>query len=215
MKKSVAVIGIGRFGISIAKELYHNGCDVMLLDQSSELVNEYAEDVTCAISLDVRDAKALEEAGIGDMDVVVTSMSDHLEATIMAIITSKSLGVPHIIAKAKDFVTGTILEKIGADTVVYPEQEAGIRLCQKIMSDNFIDYFDISDTSSLVEIYPKEEWIGKSLRELELRKKYKMNVVAIMQNDDFNIAMDPDEPLKKEEKLLITIKKKDLNKLKS
>ncbi|MGN0438874.1 MAG: potassium channel family protein [Lachnospiraceae bacterium] len=215
MKKSVAVIGIGRFGLSVAKELYKNGCDVMVFDHNSSLINEIAENVTCAMTIDARDPKALEEAGIGDMDVVVTGMSDHLEPTIMSIVTAKSLGVPQVIAKAKDALMGNIIEKVGADTVIYPEQESGVRMCQKIIAENFIDYFDISDTSSLVEMYPKEEWVGKSLRELELRKKYKVNVVAVMQGDDFNITMDPDTPLKKDEKLLITIKKKDLSKFES
>ena len=108
---------------------------------------------------------------------------------------------------------GAILEKLGADQIIYPEKESGIRLCHKVVSSNFIDYFDISDTTSLVEMYPRQEWIGKSLRQLDLRKKYKVNVVAVMQNDDFNIAMDPDEPLKAEEKLLLTIKKKDLKRI--
>lgn len=215
MKKSVAVIGIGRFGLSVARELYRHGCDVMVFDHNSTLINEIAEDVTCAMNIDARDPRALEEAGLGSMDVVVTGMSDHLEPTIMTVVTAKSLGVPQVIAKAKDPLMGEILEKIGADTVVYPEQESGARMCQKIMSSNFIDYFDISDTSSLVELYPKADWVGKSLRELELRKKYKINVVAVMQGDDFNITMDPDAPLKKEEKLLITIKKKDLAKFES
>ncbi len=215
MKKSVAVIGLGRFGICVAEELYRSGCDVMVFDKNSSLINDIAENVTCAMCVDATDPKALEEAGIGDMDVVVTGMSDDLEPTIMAVVTAKSLGVPEIVAKAKDPVMGDILSKIGADTVVYPEKESGIRMCQKIICDNFIEYFDISDSTSLVEIYPKEEWVGKSLRELELRKRYKINVVAIMQGEDFNITMDPDEPLQKEQKILITIRKKDLKKLNS
>lgn len=215
MKKSIAVIGIGRFGISVAKELYRKGCDVMVFDQNRTRINEIAEEVTCAMHIDARDPKALEEAGLGSMDVVVTAMSDYLEATIMTVVTAKTLGVPQVIAKAKDTVMGDILEKIGADNVVYPEQESGIRMCQKIISQDFIEYFDISATSSLIEMYPRKDWVGKSLRELELRKKYKVNVVAVMQGDDFNITMDPDAPLKQEEKLLITIKKKDLAKLES
>lgn len=214
MKKSIGVIGMGRYGLSVANELYKNGCDVMVFDKNLALINEISEQVTCALCIDARDPRALEEAGIGDMDVVITGMSDHLEPTVMTVVTAKSLGVPRIIAKAKDKIMGDILEKIGADVVVYPEKESGIRTCHKILSSDFIDYFDISDTTSLVEMYPRKEWVGKSLRELDLRKKYKINVIAIMQNDDFNIAMDPDEPLKSDEKILLSIKKKDLAKIK-
>lgn len=213
MKKSVAVIGLGRFGVSVAEELYKNGSDVMALDNNEDNINEIADKVSVALCLNVSDPKALEEAGIGNMDIVITAMSESLEANIMGIATAKSLGVPQVIAKAKDQFMGEILEKVGADVVIYPERESGIRLCHKIISNDFIDYFDISDTTSLIQMFPKKEWIGKSLRQLELRKKYHINVVAIMQNEDFNIAMDPDEPLKADEKILITLKKKDLKKL--
>lgn len=214
MKKSIGVVGLGRYGLSVAKDLYKNGCDVMVFDSNLSIINEISEQVTCALCIDARDQRALEEAGLGDMDVVITGMSDHLEPTIMTVVTAKALGVPRVIAKAKDPVMGGILEKIGADVVVYPEQESGIRTSNKILSSDFIDYFDISDTTSLVEIFPKKEWVGKSLRELELRKKYKINVIAIVQGEDFNIAMNPDEPLKADEKILLSIKKKDLAKIK-
>lgn len=213
MKKSVAVVGLGRFGNSVAKELYTSGSDVLVIDENQEKIDDIANFVTCAIRLDICDPRALEEAGIGDMDVVIVAMSESLEASIMAIMTAKALNVKSVIAKAKDEFMGAILEKLGADQIIYPEKESGIRLCHKVVSSNFIDYFDISDTTSLVEMYPRQEWIGKSLRQLDLRKKYKVNVVAVMQNDDFNIAMDPDEPLKAEEKLLLTIKKKDLKRI--
>ena len=210
MNKSVAVIGLGRFGESIATELYRSGADVMVIDNNNEKINDIADRVTCAMNVDVCDMEALRDAGLSNMDVVVVAMSDRLEPSIMSVMSAKELGVPLVIAKAKDEMMGSILSRIGADKVVYPEKESGMRLSHKLLSEHFVDYFDLSDSTSLVELMPKPEWVGKTLRELNLRKEYKVNVVAVIQGDEFNIAMDPDEPLKEGEPLLLIMKKKDL-----
>lgn len=210
MNKSVAVIGLGRFGESIATELYRSGADVMVIDNNNEKINDIADRVTCAMNVDVCDMEALRDAGLSNMDAVVVAMSDRLEPSIMSVMSAKELGVPLVIAKAKDEMMGSILSRIGADKVVYPEKESGMRLSHKLLSEHFVDYFDLSDSTSLVELMPKPEWVGKTLRELNLRKEYKVNVVAVIQGDEFNIAMDPDEPLKEGEPLLLIMKKKDL-----
>ena len=199
MNKSIAVIGLGRYGKSIATELYKNGADVLAIDGNPEFVNEIADGVTCAMSLDVCDMDALREAGISNMDAVVVAMADSLDSSIMCVMSAKELGVPKVIAKAKDEMMEKILKRVGADQVVFPEKESGIRLSHKL-----------TDSTSLVEILPRAEWVGKNLRELNLRKEYKINVVAVIQNDEFNIAMDPDTPLKADEPLLIIMKKSDL-----
>ena len=205
MNKSIAVIGLGRYGKSIATELYKNGADVLAIDGNPEIVNEIADSVTCAMSLD-----ALRETGISNMDAVVVAMADSLDSSIMCVMSAKELGVPKVIAKAKDEMMEKILKRVGADQVVFPEKESGIRLSHKLISEHLVDYFDLSDSTSLVEILPRAEWVGKNLRELNLRKEYKINVVAVIQNDEFNIAMDPDTPLKADEPLLIIMKKSDL-----
>ena len=210
MNKSIAVIGLGRYGKSIATELYKNGADVLAIDGNPEIVNEIADSVTCSMSLDVCDMDALREAGISNMDAVVVAMADSLDSSIMCVMSAKELGVPKVIAKAKDEMMEKILKRVGADQVVFPEKESGIRLSHKLISEHFVDYFDLSDSTSLVEILPRTEWVGKNLRELNLRKEYKINVVAVIQNDEFNIAMDPDTPLKADEPLLIIMKKSDL-----
>lgn len=210
MNKSIAVIGLGRYGKSIATELYKNGADVLAIDGNPEIVNEIADGVTCAMSLDVCDMDALREAGISNMDAVVVAMADSLDSSIMCVMSAKELGVPKVIAKAKDEMMEKILKRVGADQVVFPEKESGIRLSHKLISEHLVDYFDLSDSTSLVEILPRAEWVGKNLRELNLRKEYKINVVAVIQNDEFNIAMDPDTPLKANEPLLIIMKKSDL-----
>lgn len=213
MKKSFAVIGLGRFGRSIAMELYNLGAEVMVIDKDEEMINRVADYVTCAINVDVCDTDALANAGISNMDAVIVAMSDFLEASIMSVITAKDLGVPLVVAKARDQVTGDILDKVGADKVVYPEKESGIRMSRKLMSSDFLDFFELSDTVSLVELMPKREWVGKSLTELNLRKDYKINVIAVKEENDVKVVMDPDEPLIDGCPLIITVKKSDLKRL--
>jgi trk system potassium uptake protein len=191
-------------------QMIRNDADVLAIDGNPEIINEIADSVTCAMSLDVCDMDALREAGISNMDAVVVAMADSLDSSIMCVMSAKELGVPKVIAKAKDEMMEKILKRVGADQVVFPEKESGIRLSHKLISEHLVDYFDLSDSTSLVEILPRAEWVGKNLRELNLRKEYKINVVAVIQNDEFNIAMDPDTPLKADEPLLIIMKKSDL-----
>ncbi len=213
MKKSFAVIGLGRFGRSIAMELSKLGADVMVIDYDEEKINRMSDCVTCAIHIDVRDTEALCNTGIANMDAVIVAMADYLEPSIMSVITAKDLGVPQVIAKARDHVTGEIYEKVGADKVVYPEKESGKRISRQLMCSDFLEFFELSDNISLIELLPKKEWIGKSLRELNLRRDYKINVIAIKKDDDVNVVMDPDEPLKSDSPLIITVKKEDMKRL--
>lgn len=213
MKKSFAVIGLGRFGRSIAMELSKLGADVMVIDYDEEKINRMSDCVTCAIHIDVCDTEALCNTGIANMDAVIVAMADYLEPSIMSVITAKDLGVPQVIAKARDHVTGEIYEKVGADKVVYPEKESGKRISKQLMCSDFLEFFELSDNISLIELLPKKEWIGKSLRELNLRRDYKINVIAIKKDDDVNVVMDPDEPLKCDSPLIITVKKEDMKRL--
>ncbi len=213
MKKSFAVIGLGRFGRSIALELYRLGADVMVIDKDEEKINRLSDYVTCAINVDVCDTDALTNVGLSNMDAVIVAMSDYLEPSVMSVITAKDLGVPLVIAKARDELTGSIFDKVGADKVVYPEKESGMRLSRKLLSTDFLEFFELSDTVSLIELLPRKEWVGKSLKELNLRKEYRINVIAIKDNEDINVVMDPDEPLKEDCPLVITIKKSDMKRL--
>lgn len=213
MQKSFAIIGLGRFGRSVARQLYNDGADVMVIDNDEEEVNKIADSVTVAISCDVTDTDALRNAGIGNMDAVIVSMADSLEPSIMCVMTAKDLGVPFVVAKARDDISGEIYTKVGADLVLYPEKTSGIQLAHRLMSNDFLDFFELSDTVSLIELMPKKEWVGKSLKQLNLRKEYKINVIAIKEENEVNVAMDPDEPLKAECPLLITVKKSDVKRL--
>jgi len=213
MKKSFAVIGLGRFGRSIAMELSKLGADVMVIDNDEEKINRLSDYVTCAINVDVCDTDALISTGIANMDAVIVAMADYLEPSIMGVITAKDLGVPLVIAKARDHVTGSIYDKVGADKVVFPEKESGKRISKQLMCADFLEFFELSDSVSLIELMPKKEWVGKSLRELNLRRDYKINVIAVKENEDVNVAMDPDEPLKADCTLIITVRKEDMKRL--
>ncbi|MBQ9935844.1 MAG: TrkA family potassium uptake protein [Lachnospiraceae bacterium] len=213
MKKSFAVIGLGRFGRSIAMELSKLGADVMVIDKDDEKINRLSDYVTCAMNIDVCDTDALSNAGISNMDAVIVAMADYLEPSIMSVITAKDLGVPLVIAKARDHITGGIYDKVGADKVVFPERESGKRVSRQLMCSDFLEFFELSDTVSLIELMPKKEWVGKTLRELNLRRDYKINVIAVKEDDDVNVVMDPDEPLKANCPLIITVKKVDMKRL--
>ncbi len=213
MKKSFAVIGLGRFGRSIAMELSKLGADVMVIDNDEEKINRLSDYVTCAINVDVCDTDALISTGIANMDAVIVAMADYLEPSIMGVITAKDLGVPLVIAKARDHVTGSIYDKVGADKVVFPEKESGKRISKQLMCADFLEFFELSDSVSLIELMPKKEWIGKTLRQLSLRREYKINVIAVKEKDDVNVAMDPDEPLKEDCPLIVTVRKEDMKRL--
>lgn len=213
MKKSFAVLGLGRFGRCIAMELYNLGADVMVIDRDEEKINRVADSVTCAMNVDVCDVDALRNAGISNMDAVIVAMADYLEPSIMSVMTAKELGVPLVIAKARDEVTGSIFDKVGADLVVFPERESGIRLSHRLMSADVLDYFDLSDTVSMIEILPKKEWVGRSMKDLNLRKEYRINIIGIRRDDKIEVSLDPSEPLRENCPLLVIVAKNDLKRL--
>ena len=194
-------------------ELSNLGADVMVIDNDEEKINRLSDYVTCAINVDVCDTDALSSTGIANMDAVIVAMADYLEPSIMSVITAKELGVPLVIAKARDHVTGSIYDKVGADKVVFPERESGKRISKQLMCADFLEFFELSESVSLIELLPRKEWVGKSLRELNLRREYKINVIAVKENEDVNVVMDPDEPLKADSPLIITIRKEDLKRL--
>ncbi len=196
MKKSFAILGLGRFGRTLARELTKAGMEVLAVDINKAKVNLIADDVTCAVQADVKDTDTIKSLGLSNMDAVIVAMTEDVESAIMAIIQAKELGVPMVIAKAKNNFNKEILTKVGADKVVFPEKESGIRIARNLVSNNIIDYFGINEFVSVVEITAKNEWIGKSLMDLNLRKKYKINVVGIKYEDIVVVDIEPSEPIR-------------------
>lgn len=214
MAKSIAVIGLGRFGKKLARTIYDMGGDVMAVDKDPEIVASVADDVTYAVEGDVANPDVLKGLGLNDMDVVVVAMGSDLTASIMAVMIAKEQGVPFVMAKAKDHRMGQILKKIGADKIIYPEEETGLRTARILLSDSFLEFFEIDDNLCLLEIKPKPEWIGKNLIELKLRDKYRINVVAVKDHSEMRSFIDPERPLEADTELLVILEKSDLNLLK-
>ncbi len=214
MSRSIAVLGLGRFGKKLALSLYDMGEEVMAIDKNAELVEAVSGGVTYAVEADVSNADALKGVNIGDMDTVVVAMGSDLTSSIMAVMVSKEQGVPHVIAKAADERMGEILKKVGADKIIFPEEETGLRTARRLASDSFLDFFDIDDNLCLVEIMPKPEWIGKNLIELNLREKYRVNVVAVKDHSEMRSFIDPKRPLENDTELLVIIEKADLKLIK-
>ncbi len=203
IKKSYAVLGLGRYGISVARELVNNGVDVIAVDKDEALVNEAICEIPFCKCADVTDPEVMKQLGIENIDVVIIAMAGNLESCVMAITLCKELGVKTVIAKCASSMHQKILLRVGADKVVFPENESGIRLAKNLLSSGFVDMLSLSDEVSIVEVEPREEWIGKSLMNLNLRKKYSINVVAIRHGDNIIVNINPEEPLDATSKLVI------------
>ena len=213
MNKSFAVIGLGRFGESIATELANAGADVLAVDIDKDRVRALADIVTCAVTVDIRDTEAMESLGLSNMDAVIIAVTQSLDISILATIYAKECGVPYVVAKSKDEIHTRILKKIGADKIIIPERETGIRIARHLLTGNIINLVELSDTIRMIEIDIRPEWAGHTLRELDLRKKEKINVIALRSNGELDVSPDPDKVLTSDITMLITIDKKTLNKL--
>jgi trk system potassium uptake protein TrkA len=212
-RKEFVVFGLGRFGKSVATTLAEGGCEVMVVDNDEDKIHEIADYVTYAVRADVTEAEALESLGLKNFDGAVIAIGENLEASVMVTILVKELGVPYVLAKAQNELHAKVLKKVGADMVVFPEKETGIRIANNLMMGNFFDAIELSSTSSMMELDILPEWIGHSLRELNLRAKSKINVIGIKRDDQLNINPDADMPLERNDVLVIIGKNEVLNKL--
>ncbi|MBQ7004955.1 MAG: TrkA family potassium uptake protein [Clostridia bacterium] len=203
MNKTYAVFGLGRYGRAVASELSMGGAEVVAVDIDEEAVNDVADEIPFSKCADVTDENVLKQLGVRNFDIVIVAMSGNLEGSVMATMLLKQAGVPTVIVKCADEVQKKILSKIGADRVVLPETESGTRLAKNLLSSGFIDVIELSKDVSMVEMEVKNNWIGKSLIELNLRKKYSINVVAIRKKDSVIVDIDPKIPLDDEMKLIV------------
>ncbi|RKM56110.1 TrkA family potassium uptake protein [Butyrivibrio sp. CB08] len=210
--RSFAIFGLGKFGQAVADKLIESGADVMVVDNDPDIIEAYSAKATSAIEADLTDPAAIKALGISNIDCAVVAMGMSLESSIMCTMVSKESGVKWVVAKASNERMGTVLSKIGADEVIFPEEESGIRTARGLIASNFLEYFEVSEDICLIEMLPKEKWVGKSLKELNLRQKYGVNVVAI-KDGVVKEYVDPDVPLKAKEALLMLIHKNNLPKL--
>ena len=213
-KKTYAVFGLGRYGTAVAKELVEHGMEVIAVDIEERIVNDAAAYLPICKCADVTDAEVISRLGIGTIDTVIVCMASNLEASVMAVTLCKEAGARTVIAKCANEMHRKILLRVGADQVVFPENESGICLAKNLLSSGFIDMISLSKDVSMVEIDVKSEWCGKNLIELNLRKKYGINIVAIKKGERVNVNINPEQALDAETTLIVIANTAKLGKLK-
>lgn len=209
---SFVVFGLGKFGQAVADRLIDAGAEVMVVDNDEDVIESYSSKATSAIVADLTDPAAIKALGVSNIECAVVAMGMSLEASIMCTMVSKECGVKWVVAKAGNDRMGAVLSKVGADEIIYPEKESGKRTARALITNNFLEYFEVNEEICLIEMLPKDKWVGKTLRDLKLRKEYGMNVVGI-RDGVIREYVDPDAPLKKDESLLVLMHKKNLSKI--
>ena len=203
MKKQFAVLGVGSFGESVAVELQNLGCEVIAVDNDMERIEEIADSVSYAMRADFGEPEVIRSLGARNLDGVIVAVAENMDSSIMATLVSKEIGVPYVMAKAKTDLHATVLRKIGADAVIFPEVDMGKRIAKTLASANFADWLSLSPDFSIVEIKIPEKWVGKSLIELDVRRVHAVNVVAIKTGDD--VEVNPDPARKLEEGMIMVL----------
>lgn len=212
-KKSFAVIGAGRFGTSVALSFAQMGHDVLVIDSDEKKIQELSDQVTHAVQADATNEHVLKALGITNFDAIVVGIGIDLQASILTSIILKELGAKYVLAKAQTSLHGKVLEKIGVNRVVFPERDMGLRIARSLSSTNILDFIDFSPDYSVTEFIATKKMLGKTLRELSLRAKHGVNVIAIRSGDKINISPLADDLIKKDDLLMVIGENKALEKL--
>lgn len=187
--ESVVVFGAGRFGSALAKELFQQGIEVMVIDNDTEIVQDLSAELPNVVKADILDEATIEELGLKNFDVAVIAIGKNLEASIVATVVAKEHGIPLIYGKATTEMQSKILKKVGADYVVYPEMEMGKKMGRVIAKKSIMEYIHFSDEYSIFEIVPPKKWINKTIAEIDVRNRYTINIIAIRKDDDETIIV--------------------------
>ncbi|MBR3887904.1 MAG: TrkA family potassium uptake protein [Clostridia bacterium] len=214
INKTYAVFGLGKYGRAVASELSRSGADVIAVDMDEAIVEDAIEEIPICKCANVTDPEVIKQLGIADVDVVIIAMATRFESSVMATMLCKDIGVKRIIIKCNNEFHGRVLKKIGADQIIYPELESGTRLAKNLLSSGFVDMFELSDDISIVELDVKPEWVGKSLIELDLRRRYSLNILAIKKNEAVSTIVDPMLPLTEDMELIVMANVSKIEKLK-
>ena len=201
--KSYIVIGLGRFGAQAAKRLCELGCEVLAIDHNAELVHPISGMVTQAVVGDARDKEVLRALGAKDFECAIVAIGTNLGDSVLATMNLKELGVPYIVCKASDETHRQVLMKLGADRVVIPEQEQADRLAKNLSSPNVLEYIELSEEYGIVEIPAPKSWQGKSLKELNVRAKLGVNIIAIEKGGDINVSPSADYKIASEDIMVV------------
>lgn len=213
--KSFVVIGCGRFGTSVARTLYSLGNEVMAVDMSADTIQEISEHVTHAVVADVMDEAVLHELGLSNFDVVIISIASNIEASIMATLTAKEVGAKKVVVKAQSEIHGKVLTKVGADRIIFPERDMGVKVAHNLTSSNILDFIELSPEYYIIEIAAPKNWIDKSLADLRLRNKYGVNVLAIKRENCLKISPVATQVVKEGDILVVIGDADDIRKIES
>jgi trk system potassium uptake protein TrkA len=212
-RRQVAVLGLGRFGAAVARELTRLGHDVLALDINEKVIHDVADEVTHAARVDITDADALRELGLDSFETAIVAISSDLEASILATVLLKQLGVRRIIAKAGNELHGSILSQVGATSVVLPERETGVRVAHSFAAPGVRDYLDVAPGYGVARASVAEPFVGKTLGELDVRNKYRITVVALRRGDTVTVNPHSSEVLRATDELIVLGLDEDLERL--
>lgn len=210
-KKSFAVIGMGRFGQSVVEELIRQEVDVLVIDKDPERIAKMSHIATHAVTLDTTDVQSLKEVGISSIDHVVVAIGKDLQSSILTTLVLKNLGVQQVTVKVQDMNHELIVEKLGADEIIQPEQQSGKRLASKIVSDNVLDYIDLNESHSFIDVKATAKIIDSTVINLDVRNRFKINIVAVRRGEDI-IIPDADTVIEESDQLLLIGHNNDLQK---
>jgi len=214
--RQFVVIGLGRFGFSVAKTLSEKGHQVLGIDIDEDKVQDISEIVTQAVCADATDEKALKAIGLENVDVAVVGMGDNKESSILTTLILKEMGIKEIVAKAVTEDHKKVLQKVGATKVVSPERDMGIRVANSLVSPTVIEHIELSEDSSIAELIPPTEYINKSLKDIDIRKRYGLNIIAIKkkmkivtkegevkEEHKINVAPEPGDMIRDKDMLIV------------
>ncbi|NLY50759.1 MAG: TrkA family potassium uptake protein [Firmicutes bacterium] len=213
MKRQFAVIGLGRFGASLARTLFSMGYDVLAIDVDPERVQELAKDITHTVEGDAGEEETLRAVGIRNFDTVIVAIGQDIQSSILTTVLLKELGVANVIAKAQNELHAKVLYKVGADKVVFPERDMGVRVARNLVSTNVVDFIQLSPDYSIVEIEAEGNWEGKSLRELAFRARFGVNVLAIKREERLLASPGADDTVRKGDVLVVMGRNDSINRL--
>lgn len=209
--KSFVVLGIGRFGNSLARTLYSLGHEVLAVDENEEVIQEIADHVTHAVVGDCVDEKTLRSLGVRNFDVVVVAIGGDLQSGILATVILKDMGVKMVVAKAQSEIHAKVLQRVGADKVVFPERDMGVRVANNLSTENILDHIELSPDYSIAELKAPAKWVGKTLKALDVRAHYGITILACKNDHDINVSPSADYALCEDDVLIVLGRNEDLS----
>ena len=211
--KQFLVLGLGRFGTSVARTLCELGQEVLAVDASEELVNAIAPHVTQAIRLDATDEEALASLDVKSFDTAIVSIGENTRDSILVSVLLKEMGIPYLVAKANDDLHAKVLRKIGVDRVVFPERDMGARLARNLLTPNVLELMELTGDYQIIEIRLPSKWAGHSMIDLSVRRKYGLNVLAIHRGEHFLVSPAPDMLFETNDTVLVMGRREDIDRL--